>query len=107
MVILSGLDDVLSESSVPKCEEYYAWFLGLLFFFPLLCLSFLNRHLHASSSALCYLLNLFVRTFFSAYSVLHLNCRGHFNYFTLNIFLMSFVFRRGCCLFPSLMVVPS
>lgn len=32
MVILSGLDDVLSESSVPKCEEYYAWMLGLLFF---------------------------------------------------------------------------
>lgn len=45
--MLSGLDDVLSESSVPNMRNIMPGF-EVCFIFPLLCLGFLNRHLRAS-----------------------------------------------------------
>lgn len=54
MVIFSGSDEVLSGSSVPKCEEILCLGFEFAFFLlAVLCLSFLSRHLHANSSALC------------------------------------------------------
>lgn len=89
MVIWSGLDDVLSESSAPKCEDYYVWVLGLLFPCCVWAFSLDTSMPTRLFCAIC-LICLFVH--FSASSVLLLNCLGHSRYFTLSIFSWHVLF---------------